>query len=381
MGHPDVHRLLLHSLLAAPGSIEGWKQFLHLLCDALHGSSAKFIAHGLSAAGAVTANVSVTVQTDPRAIDEYQQHWYQYDPWRNAMSPDVKAGTVLVGDQLISATRIRQTAFYNEFGQRYDTTQCLAGILEISPRLISNISVNRSERGPRFDTADVELLDALMPSLRRALALHGRLSGAELMAVHASEVLERLPHGVILVSATGAVIWTNRAADAVLRAKDGLTLERGELRGATPAITARFRAAIASAIAVSTGQALDARDTALSLSRASSQRPLSVFIAPLSAVHVALMPTQAAAAVFVTDPDLATGPDAETIRVLFGLTRGESELVRCLVSGLTLEEAADHLGLRLQTLRSRLKDVFQKTNTHRQAELVRLVLTSATRMT
>lgn len=121
MSHHDVHRLLLQSLLEAPGSSEGREQFLLQLCDALHGSSAKFIAHSLASGDAVTANVSVTVRTDPRAIDEYQQHWYQHDPWRNAMAPDVKPSVVLVGDQLISADRIRRTAFYNEFGHSYDT--------------------------------------------------------------------------------------------------------------------------------------------------------------------------------------------------------------------------------------------------------------------
>ncbi|NOT27981.1 MAG: hypothetical protein HOP16_18000 [Acidobacteria bacterium] len=377
MGHQDVQRSLLQALLEAPGSTEGWELFLRQLCDAFHGSSAKFIVHSLASGDAITANVSVMVRTDPRAIEEYQQHWYQHDPWRNAMSPDVQAGLVLVGDQLISPDRIRRTAFYNDFGHPYDTTQCLAGILEISPRLISNISVNRDDRSPRFDTADVDLLDALMPSLRRAIELHRRLSGAELMAAHALEMLARLSHGVILMSATGAVIWTNRAADVVLRARDGLTLERGELRGATPSVTARFRVALSGAIAMSKGQTLDAGETVLSLPRASGRRALSVLITPLSAIHAALIPDEAAAAVFVDDPELIKTPDADAIRALFGLTRAESELVHCLVAGLSLEAASARLGLRSQTVRTRLKVVFQKTNTHRQAELVRLVLTSA----
>jgi DNA-binding CsgD family transcriptional regulator len=38
-------------------------------------------------------------------------------------------------------------------------------------------------------------------------------------------------------------------------------------------------------------------------------------------------------------------------------------------------EAGERLGLRRETVRSRLKAIFEKTNTHRQGELVRLVLT------
>jgi DNA-binding CsgD family transcriptional regulator len=80
----------------------------------------------------------------------------------------------------------------------------------------------------------------------------------------------------------------------------------------------------------------------------------------------------------VTDPDRALSADIMAFRSMFGLTPAESELVRCLAAGLSLEESAAELRLRLDTVRSRLKVVFQKTNTHRQADLVRLVLTAAT---
>jgi DNA-binding NarL/FixJ family response regulator len=78
----------------------------------------------------------------------------------------------------------------------------------------------------------------------------------------------------------------------------------------------------------------------------------------------------------VTDPDRTPAPDAELIRTMLSLTFSESLFVRRLVAGFSLEQAAAQLGLRSETVRTRLKIVFQKTNTHRQADLVRLVLTS-----
>lgn len=78
---------------------------------------------------------------------------------------------------------------------------------------------------------------------------------------------------------------------------------------------------------------------------------------------------------------MAATPDAETIQRLFGLTQGESRLAALLVRGLCLEEAASALGLTVATTRTRLKAIFEKTDTHRQAELVRLVLTSAAAVT
>lgn len=380
MDRRNLQLSLIQSLLAAPGSNEGWECFLAQLCDALHGSAARFIAHSLESEAALAANVSVAVHTDLVAIAEYQQHWGRYDPWRHAMSPDVRAGTVLVGDDLIARDRISRTAFYNEFGRKYETTQCLAGILEMSPGRISNISINRSDSGRRFSRRDADLLRQLMPHLRRAIDLHRRLSGVELLTAHLSAALDRVTFGVILIDHSGAVVSANRAAQTILRAADGLSCDRGELRGATPAVTTGLRAVTRAAIRVSRGEALEG-DTALSLPRQSGKRPLAVLVAPLPAVRMAFTTEAAAAALFVSDPEMAVTPDAETIQQLFGLTQGESRLAALLVRGLCLEEAASALGLTVATTRTRLKAIFEKTDTHRQAELVRLVLTSAAAVT
>jgi DNA-binding CsgD family transcriptional regulator len=45
-----------------------------------------------------------------------------------------------------------------------------------------------------------------------------------------------------------------------------------------------------------------------------------------------------------------------------------------LSRGLSLEQAADQRGVSLNTARGQLKRIFSKTQTNRQAELVRLVL-------
>jgi len=52
-------------------------------------------------------------------------------------------------------------------------------------------------------------------------------------------------------------------------------------------------------------------------------------------------------------------------------------LTHLVAQGITLDEASARLGLRVETVRTRLKTIFEKTDTHRQADLVRLVLLSA----
>jgi DNA-binding CsgD family transcriptional regulator len=69
----------------------------------------------------------------------------------------------------------------------------------------------------------------------------------------------------------------------------------------------------------------------------------------------------------------------ESIKLLrshFGLTQAEARLALHLVAGETLRCAAVKLSITYETARSQLKSIFKKTRTHRQAELVVVILTA-----
>jgi len=65
------------------------------------------------------------------------------------------------------------------------------------------------------------------------------------------------------------------------------------------------------------------------------------------------------------------------VQSAFGLTPSESRLAVRLASGLSLREAAQALGISYQTVRTKLKFVFQKTGVRRQAELILLLTRQA----
>ncbi len=60
-----------------------------------------------------------------------------------------------------------------------------------------------------------------------------------------------------------------------------------------------------------------------------------------------------------------------------GLTSAEQRLACQLVVGDCLEDAAEHLNIRVSTARSYLRSIFGKTGTSRQTELVAMVLSLA----
>ena len=64
---------------------------------------------------------------------------------------------------------------------------------------------------------------------------------------------------------------------------------------------------------------------------------------------------------------------AETLQDIFSLTRAEADMASALREGATVQEYADSNQLSVNTARDRLKKIFMKTSTNRQARLVSLL--------
>lgn len=77
------------------------------------------------------------------------------------------------------------------------------------------------------------------------------------------------------------------------------------------------------------------------------------------------------AVVFVA-PDRETASDeAQMYRETFGLTPAEARLAAFLKDGLSLKEAAEQLGISVNTARNQIKSVFEKLGVNRQSDLIR----------
>lgn len=69
-------------------------------------------------------------------------------------------------------------------------------------------------------------------------------------------------------------------------------------------------------------------------------------------------------------------PELETLRLIFALTPTEARVALLLAQGLRSEEVALELGVSASTVAFHLRNLFAKTATGRQADLVALVLSA-----
>ena len=110
--------------------------------------------------------------------------------------------------------------------------------------------------------------------------------------------------------------------------------------------------------------------------RPSGKRAYSILVAPISGQYPALAVLRPAVCLIVVDPELQKPLPAEHLRAFFGLTEAEARLAIRMAAGEDLRSAASRLEITYGTARARLAAIFHKTETRRQGELVRVLLSA-----
>lgn len=354
-----------------------WPRVLDRLRLVMGASGTDFCSFDLSRPSTIITYSNGIV--DAAFRHEYLTHFIQADPWVVAARRHnlFKAGTVGVGEEVVATSDLKKTPFFNEFGRRYDYVGGITAIIGGDGVKGSALNVCRAPNRS-FGAEEVRLLRTLMPHLERALQVHEKIADCD-SRVHAfEEALNQLVTGALLVDQSCRVLFANHAALAILAEQDGLTLRKDALEAHTARDTAFLRTLIGGAGETVTGKGLLSGGVAL-LARPSGRRPLQVTVAPPPPREEIRGLRRSCAVVFVVDPEATPEPDVALLARTYGFTRAESEIVRLVLLGQSIQEITGSLDLTAHTVRSYFKQLFAKTGTHRQAEFVRLMMMSTVR--
>lgn len=271
-----------------------------------------------------------------------------------------------------------ETRVYQEARKPFGIEYLLAVLLPFDDGGSSVIGIaRRPERNP-FDQDNCDLLGQLVPHIKRALSLSRQLAILDFGQRSAAAALDQLPTGIILTDAEGQIQLINKAARQITDRNDGLTQYNRRVAANDPKQTAAILGYIRQAVENAHDENILPGE-AISITRPSGARPLPVVIGSLwgNLLKFELgRLDEPLAILFVTDPDTPLETAPELLQRLFGLTPAEAVLAERLVAGDTLKSAAKTLGITVNTTRDRLKTVFGKTNTHSQAALIKMIMST-----
>lgn len=240
---------------------------------------------------------------------------------------------------------------------------------------------------------DFDLMLATIETRLGQIERIGRQAGREVAALRAAlaaspsgksagleRILDLLSFGVVLVSASGVVFANRMARD--LHQAGGIVIAR-TLRAGAPQASAELKALVGSACAA----AAEGRDhlAGLCVPHAAAGYDLLLTICALPDTGEYGAGARGAgapqAAIFISDPSRRPRVSGTALAGLFGLTPTEAEVARALAWGRRTEEIAADLSISATTVAFHLRNLFDKTGTRRQADLIALILTGLSSIT
>ncbi len=302
----------------------------------------------------------------------YNQYYHSINVIYKRVQPYLTPGRVVSSADHICDQDLLKSEYYQDFLRRRDIHYLMGVVVSATPTSRALLSLGRSRRFDAWTAAERDSLGFLRPHLQRAARLNSRFWE---IREERDAILNRLPMGIIVLNESGTVKYANHAAEDIVRKKDGLYITPNGISAMVPGQSSKLRAMISGARSIANGEGV-AGGGSLSISRSSSDRPLSVLVAPLMPTPVWALSQVPLVALYITDPDAVQPTSLERLASMFELTPAESRLAAQLLSGKSLGNAADELGITSETARVHLKRIFSKTNTCRQSELMRLLLSS-----
>lgn len=269
-----------------------------------------------------------------------------------------------------SRDRFTETRFYNEWVVPQGMAYAAGAIVLQEGAWITELYLQRGALHEPFTRSDIDQFNQLIPHLQRAMQMRQRFAELQLGQSFLAGSLDVLAMPTFLFSELGQVAHFNRSAESLLNEKSHLRLDNGHLQTDDDATTRKLSVEVTKAIRASRGDGNDLNSVIL-LQR-SEQLPLMLMITPLQLKG----PVQGAALLFAFDPETTPAMTPCLIRRLFGLSEAEAMLSIALCSGKTLDEVAIERGTTMNTIKSQLRNIFTKTGTKRQSELVSLLLAS-----
>jgi DNA-binding CsgD family transcriptional regulator/PAS domain-containing protein len=314
------------------------------------------------------------INLDPAFVQDYLDQVTHLDPTVQYLVAHPKQP--IVHDGLVITEREKDRHPYYDWHGRYsDTRFRIVGQVCPAPAVHAGVALHRTLKAGRYESQDIERFAALYHHLERALAIGLRLGSLGAIQQCTAELLDRHPAAVLFLDEHKRIVYANRNAETLRSNGDGIELRAAGIVLLRRQDNDKLQRLIARALSpvVSSG---DPPGGVMRALRPSGRRPFTLVVAPVSGRYPALSTLRPAVCLMISDPHSQRPLPNHILRASFALTEAEARLAALLAAGEELRAAAAKLGITYGTARARLAEIFQKTETRRQGELIKLLLTT-----
>lgn len=307
-------------------------------------------------------------------LKEYEEYYRHVSPFFNRIV-QMNTGDVFNRVEFCADDEFRKAEIYKYY-KKQGVFNFNYQVLFKESGVAGGISFSRPETMSDFSDGEQQAMRFIIPHLRKSMQISVKFAQSRQERELLTECLSKISQGVIVLNDFGKVVFLNDSAQKLVDANDGLQIKRdGILTAVYLSDTKRLRM-LTDGVFKPSLERRTAHGGILQVSRPSGLRPLSLLISPFSEYR-GLFGSKKFALIFINDPERKMEKIEPILSEIYGLTAAESKLAVILAQGKSLGEATHLLGVKPNTTRTHLKRIFSKTETNRQSELVKLIVSNS----
>lgn len=364
---PESATSLVRAIHAAGAIDAGWPAVLEQLRRLFNARVVTLGYHEFS-----TGRESALVESPADAgFAEHLAPFAARNPWFLSTANYV-AGRVLTGDELIGLGELRRTDFYHGFLEPRGLLHWLCGVAAQCATGAHLLSAYRTEEQGAFGARERAEFHTLLDHVTLALQSQWRWQEADEFARALLTLTQHDRRPVILTTADSEPLYRNSAADQLLEQARGLRLDGQRLVAASSGDRRLLRETIARLAQIDPAQP-SAEAAVLTLAPPPPAPPVVAVVRPAGQVFSRQAgQRRGLVAVTVRADHARHDPTTCAFARQYALTVAQAKVSALIFAGQPLSSIARSLNVSENTVRSHLKQVFQKTNTHCQMNLVHL---------
>ncbi|WP_176445312.1 helix-turn-helix transcriptional regulator [Maliponia aquimaris] len=315
-----------------------------------------------------TAHSGIGVGYDPDFIASFDRYYGRINPFAFGDPP---IGRTFALDQVVPHDVILGTEFWADWLRPQEDLSAGGGLLlPAGPgRIVSFGGGIRRRDQDALEGPFLELIEAIRPLVAQAIATNEALSALRLEACLLRQGVEPVGAAVLVLGKDRRLLSLNGRAEDLIADRRVMILGAGGRVGLSDSrADSRLEGCMQGRTGLGELHFTDRDGTGVTghVVRVDGRVadlipfPKSVFAAP-------------PVFVLVITSDLAAGDPVALIARKTGLTRSEAAIALAIAEGASPAEIAGQRGRSLHTIKNQLQAVYEKTGSHRQADLVRLV--------
>lgn len=226
----------------------------------------------------------------------------------------------------------------------------------------------------QIPTRSIDGINLILPHIAKSVETARAFQQLKVLYNAVLAALDHIDIGICIAMENGDIVACNTEANRILDDEDGIRISpSGRLQFQDPEHQGMFNKAVVQTSATACGEQ-SMHEFVFANERLSGKDPVIVEVSPLRDYDNELSGRLSGSLITLVDPMHTRAFDIKRVAAAYNLTDAEKEVCKHLVDGQTNANMAEIRNVSIETIKSQVASVLQKTRCTRRFDLIRLVL-------